>query len=63
MTPLEITLFIALAYIIIGILLCIVDDDLLTRGELLRTVFLWPLLLIFAAVFWLIENTQVRNDE
>lgn len=63
MTPFEITLFIALAYIIIGILLCIVDDDLLTRGELLRTVFLWPFLLAAVGFIWLIKNTQVRHDE
>lgn len=45
MTTLEIILICVLAYILIGIALTAVDD-LITRKELLGTVFAWPFFLL-----------------
>jgi len=49
MTTLEIILICVLAYILIGIALTAIDD-LITRKELLGTVFAWPFFLLYIFV-------------
>ena len=46
MTTLEIILICVLAYILIGIALTAIDD-LITRKELLGTIFAWPFFLLY----------------
>ena len=49
MTTLEIILICLLVYILIGIVLTAIDD-LITRKELLGTVFAWPFFLLYIFV-------------
>ena len=49
MTTLEIILICVLAYILIGIVLTAIDD-LITRKELLGTIFAWPFFLLYIFV-------------
>lgn len=49
MTTLEIILICVLVYILIGIVLTAIDD-LITRKELLGTIFAWPFFLLYIFV-------------
>lgn len=49
MTTLEIILICVLVYILVGIVLTAIDD-LITRKELLGTVFAWPFFILYIFV-------------
>lgn len=61
MTTLEIILICVLVYILIGIVLTAIDD-LITRKELLGTVFGWPFFILYIFVIKPIRKRKQHQD-
>lgn len=61
MTTLEIILICVLAYILIGIVLTAIDN-LITRKELLGTIFAWPFFLLYIFVIKPIRKRKQHQD-